>query len=126
MDTLFNLDYNGLIPLLIRCAAFLIAGLILGYGCFFLATKLLFRKRKHHKDNALMLSRFWAFVLLMGLLGLYFYLLIQRVGFANIEWLKLGTILALLPFLLLYLLIIGVFLFGYYNYRKKLKDTKII
>ena len=126
MDTIFNLDYTGFVPLLLRCAAFIAAGLLLGYCCFFGLSKLLFRKRKQHKDNALRLSRFWAFAMLMGLLALYVYLLIKHVGFGNIAWTKWATFLGLLPFLLLYLLVIGVFLIDYYNYRKKLKDTKII
>jgi hypothetical protein len=127
MDTIFNIQYNGPVQLLISCGIFLAAGCLLWYLFMLLFSKLLYRKgRPLHKDHKLRLTGLWATTALILLLCVYFFWLIKRTGFDNINWAKAATYLGLLPLLLLYLLVMGFFALRYTQYKKQLPFTKTI
>ncbi|MGB8193117.1 MAG: hypothetical protein WCF67_14410 [Chitinophagaceae bacterium] len=126
METIFNMEYNGVMPLMMRCIFFAGAGILLWYIFFFLFSRVLYSKTKHHKDNTLYLCALWSFTCVMLCVSIFFYILIKRTGFSSINWTGSETILGLLPVLFAYLLTMAIFIIIYNLYRKKLKSTKII
>jgi magnesium-transporting ATPase (P-type) len=126
MDYFFSITYTNLTAMLLKTAILGMILVTLWYIFFLLLSKMAYRKRRHHKDHLLELSKLWSLSLVMLVVGAYFIILIKKTGFSSIDWSKKETWLGVLPLLALYLLIIIVFLLLHYRYRNKILSTKII
>jgi len=126
MEYLFSISYTNLTAMLLKTAILGVILVILWYVFFLLLSKIAYRKRRHHKDHLLELTKLWSLFLVMLVVGAYFITLIKKTGFSSIDWSKKETWLGFLPLLTLYILIIIVFLLLDYRYRNKILSTKII
>jgi hypothetical protein len=119
LDFLFAPKYISTATMLFQSFIVLAIMGLLFWFIFFILSKLSFYKKSSLvADRILNLKTLWAFVLLMIIWNVYFFILIRVHGLSNFLWKKLNTYLALFPQLLIYILLIVFFIVLYKRYKK--------